>query len=92
MSLQTTLDLENWSLSDLYGSRVNQEPHISKMKIQMGGPLALVGRSSNGGSTQKDKGEKKKKKAFVVESEDEHSSEEEVGMKSMMKTLALITK
>ena len=48
MSLQTTLDLANWTLSDLYGSLVSQESQISIMKNQVGGPLALVGKASKG--------------------------------------------
>ena len=93
ISLQTTLDLENWSLPDLYGLHISQEAYSSKLKTQMGGPLELVGRSSEGWNIQKDEVEQnKKKKAFVAESDEEESSEEEMDMKSMMNTLSLITK
>ena len=91
MSLQTTLDLANWTLSDLYGSLVSQESHITVIKNQMGGPLTLVGKASEG-SSQKEK-IVKKKKALVVESKDkEDNSDGEVDMKSIMKSLALITR
>ena len=42
MSLQTTLDLGNWTLSDLFGSLISQESQITILKNQMGGPLTLV--------------------------------------------------
>ena len=69
MSFQETLDLANWTLSDVYGSLISQESQISLMKNQVGGPLALVGKTSEG-SSQKENGVKKKK-ALVVESDHE---------------------
>ena len=48
MSLQTTLDLAKWTLSDLYGSLVSQESQITIMKNHVGGPLALVGKAFEG--------------------------------------------
>jgi len=60
------------------------------MKRSVGGPLALVGEAFEG-SSQKEKATKKKK-ALVTESDDEEgNSEGEADLKSMMKTLALIT-
>ena len=90
MSFQTTLDLASWTLSDMYGSLISQQSQISQMKNQVGGLLDLVSKNSGEGS-QKEKG--KKKKALLVESEEEKEiSKGEVDMKSMMITLALITK
>ena len=61
------------------------------MKNQVGRPLTLVGKTSEG-SSQKEKAVKKKK-ALVAESDDEEgNSEGEDDLNIMMKTLALITR
>ncbi|KAI3758666.1 hypothetical protein L6452_06237 [Arctium lappa] len=68
MAMQATLDLDVWSISDLFGTLISQENRISKLSTSVGGPLALVGSASEG----KDKGKKdkaveeaqKKKKKF----------------------------
>jgi len=91
MSLQTTLDLANWILSDLFGSLISQESHITMMKNQVGGTLALVGKASEG-SSQKEKAGKKKKVLIVESDEEEDKSEGKVNMKSIMKSLALVTR
>ncbi|KAI3715214.1 hypothetical protein L6452_22186 [Arctium lappa] len=77
MSMQGTLDLDVWSISDLFGTLISQENRISKLTTSVGGPLALVGSASEG----KDKGKKdkaaedtqrkKKKKVLIAESESE---------------------
>ena len=91
MSLQTTLDLANWSLLDLYGSLISQESQIAIMKNQVGGLLALVGKASEG-SSQKERATMKKKASIAESDNEEGNSEGEAGLKSMMKTLALITR
>ena len=91
MSLQTTLDLDDWTLSDLFGSLISQESQISILKNQMGGPLALLSKASEE-SSQKVKAGKKKKVLIAQSDEEEDNSEEEVDMKSIMKSLALITR
>ncbi|KAJ9539138.1 hypothetical protein OSB04_031871 [Centaurea solstitialis] len=76
MSIQSTLDLEIWSLSDLYGTLVSQEPHGLKMKKHIGGPLALMGKAAEGNHSEKKRKEsklkiedKKKNKLLYVESD-----------------------
>jgi hypothetical protein len=94
MSMRATLDLEVWSLSDLFGSLASQESQVLQMRKNIGGPLALVAEGSNGsvkGKEVKKEEKKNKKKALLVNS-DESSDEDEVSMKEMMKTLALITR
>ena len=57
----------------------------------MGGPLAMVGKASKGSSRK----EKifRKKKAFEADSYDEEdNTDRDVDMKSIMKSLALITR
>ncbi|KAI3729859.1 hypothetical protein L6452_18530 [Arctium lappa] len=98
MSMQATLDLDVWSISDLFGTLISQENRISKLSTSVGGPLALVGCASEG----KDKGKKdkateeaqkkKKKKVLVAESESEEDSEEEIDTSALAKTLALMTR
>ena len=90
--MKATLDLEVWTLADLFGSLKSQEPQILQMKKGYGGPLALV---SEGGSEKdrepkKEEKEKKKKKVLIAESDE--SSEDEVSMQEMIKTLTLITR
>ncbi|KAJ9556832.1 hypothetical protein OSB04_011446 [Centaurea solstitialis] len=41
MSMRT-LDLEGWSLADVFGSLKGQEPQVMQMRRSYGGPLALV--------------------------------------------------
>ena len=48
MFLQTTLDLENWTLSNLYGSLIRQESQITIMKNQVREPLTLAGKVYEG--------------------------------------------
>ncbi|KAJ9552936.1 hypothetical protein OSB04_016981 [Centaurea solstitialis] len=47
MSMRATLDLEAWSLSDLFGSLASQESQV-QVKWSIGGPLALVAKGSGG--------------------------------------------
>jgi len=91
MSLQTTLDLANWTLSDLFGSLISQESQITILKNQIGGPLALVSKAPKE-SSQKEKSGKKKKVLISQSDEEEDNSEGEVDMKSIMKSLPLITR
>ncbi|KAJ9545507.1 hypothetical protein OSB04_025214 [Centaurea solstitialis] len=83
MSMQSTLDLEVWSLSDIYGTLVSQEPQVIRSKKQIGGPLAVVGRAAEtssgenkGKKEEKKKEEKKKKKVLFVESDGDSSKDE----------------
>ncbi|KAJ9546671.1 hypothetical protein OSB04_019214, partial [Centaurea solstitialis] len=79
MSMRTTLDLEGWTLSDVFGSLKSQENQVMQMKRR------------EGLEKKKDEKEKKKKKkVLVVESED--SSEDEPSMKDLVKALALMTR
>ncbi|KAI3707519.1 hypothetical protein L6452_26128 [Arctium lappa] len=78
MSMQATLDLDVWSISDLFGTLISQENRISKLATPVGGPLALK------------KKKKKKKKVLVAEIESEESSEEDIDMAALAKTLALM--
>ena len=89
MSMKATLDLEVWTLADLFGSLKSQEPQILQMKKGYGGPLALV---SEGKDREPKKEEKEKKKKKVLIAESDESSEDEVSMQEMIKTLALITR
>ena len=89
MSLQTTLDLAKWTMSDLFGSLISQESQITILKNQVGGHLALVGKAFDG-SSHKDKAGKKK--LLTVESDEDDNSEDEVDMKSIMKSVTLITR
>ncbi|KAJ9556456.1 hypothetical protein OSB04_011070 [Centaurea solstitialis] len=70
MSVKATLDLEAWTLADLFGSLKSQEPQLR----------------------EKDLRRRKIKKNKVLIAESDESSEEEVSMKEIMKTLALITR
>ncbi|KAJ9535092.1 hypothetical protein OSB04_un001832 [Centaurea solstitialis] len=93
MSMRATLDLESLYLANLYCSLASQDSLVQQVKRSIGGPLALVVEGSKDkGKEVKKYEKKKKKKVFFMESEDEMDSEEEVTMKEMMKTLALITK
>ena len=64
MSLQTTLDLDNWPLSDLFGTLMSQEAQICKTKTQIRGPLALIGRGSQDQFNKEKREGKKKKKGL----------------------------
>jgi len=61
MSMKATLDLEVWTLADLFGSLKSQEPQILQMKKGYGGPLALVSEGKDR-EPKKEENEKKKKK------------------------------
>ncbi|KAI3758996.1 hypothetical protein L6452_06569 [Arctium lappa] len=97
MSMQETLYLDVLSISDLFGTLISQENRISKFMAPVGGPLALVGNTTEvqdkgkKENTTKDVQKKKKKKVFVAESDSEESSEEEMDMAAIEKTLALMT-
>ncbi|KAJ9557065.1 hypothetical protein OSB04_011679 [Centaurea solstitialis] len=89
MSLRATLNLEAWSLSDLFGSLASQESQVLQVKRIIGGPLSLIVEGGSGKGKEVKK-EEKKKKALYIESDED--SDNEVSMKEMMKTLALITR
>ena len=91
MSMKATLDLQVWTLADLFGSLTSQEPQILQLKNSYGGPLALVTEGDPGKDREPKKEEKEKKKKKVLIAESDESSEDEVSMQKMMKTLALIT-
>ena len=95
MSMKAILDLETWTLADLFGSLMSQESQVMQMKRNLGGPLALVaedGCSGKGKEGKEVKKEKKKKKMVLIADSDQSSEEEEISMKEIMKTLALITR
>ncbi|KAI3701961.1 hypothetical protein L6452_27481 [Arctium lappa] len=98
MSMQDTLDLDVWSISELFGTLISQENRISKLMTPVGGPLALVGSTTEAQHRGKEKAtedaqrKKKKKKVLVAESESEEGSEEEIDMTALAKTLALMTR
>ncbi|KAI3665056.1 hypothetical protein L6452_43673 [Arctium lappa] len=98
MSMQATLDLDVWSISDLFRTLISQENRISKLMTPVGGPLALVGSTPESQDRGKEKAtedaqrKKKKKKVLVAESESEEGSEEEIDMDALAKTLALMTR
>ncbi|KAJ9539117.1 hypothetical protein OSB04_031850 [Centaurea solstitialis] len=70
MSMKATLDLEMWTLADLFGSLKSQEPQLLQLKKSYGGPLALVAEGGSAkdrepkkeekGEEEKEKGRKKK--------------------------------
>ncbi|KAI3718365.1 hypothetical protein L6452_19232 [Arctium lappa] len=95
----STLDLDVWSISDLFGTLISHENRIFKLTTPVGGPLALVGSASEGKDKEKKEKaaeeaqrKKKKKKVLVAESESEENSEEEIDMAALAKTFALMTR
>ncbi|KAJ9561843.1 hypothetical protein OSB04_007003 [Centaurea solstitialis] len=93
MSMRTTLDLEGWSLADVFGSQKGQNNQVMHMRRSYGEPLALVageGSQKKKEEKKEEKEKKKKKKVLVVESEE--SSEDEPSMKDLVKALALMTR
>ncbi|KAI3758655.1 hypothetical protein L6452_06224 [Arctium lappa] len=87
MSMQATLDLDVWSISDLFGTLISQENRISKLSTSVGGPLALVGSASEGkdkGREERDDrsrgyGEAKRKEWTEKPRQDERSGQESDG-------------
>ncbi|KAJ9544260.1 hypothetical protein OSB04_023967 [Centaurea solstitialis] len=93
MSMRTTLDLEGWSLADVFGSLKSQENQVMQMKRSYEGPLALVtgeGTEIKREEKKEEKEKKKKKKVLIAESEE--SSEEEISVKELAKAVALMTR
>ncbi|KAJ9552666.1 hypothetical protein OSB04_016711 [Centaurea solstitialis] len=87
------LDLEGWTLADVFGSLKSQENQVMQMKRSYGGPLALVagdGAKIKREEKKNEKEKKKKKKVLVAKSEE--SSEEEISMKELAKAVALMTR
>ncbi|KAJ9547258.1 hypothetical protein OSB04_019801 [Centaurea solstitialis] len=73
MSMRTTMDLEGWTLADVFGSLKSQENQVMQMKRSYRGPLALVageGTEIKWEEKQKEKEKKKKKKVLIAESEE----------------------
>ncbi|KAJ9566455.1 hypothetical protein OSB04_002421 [Centaurea solstitialis] len=91
MSMRTTLDLEGWSLANVFGSLKGKENQVMQMRRSYGGPLALVvGEGSEKKKKEKkEEKEKKKKKEESIEEQREGMSEkaakERKTSKGMMK-------
>ncbi|KAJ9552603.1 hypothetical protein OSB04_016648 [Centaurea solstitialis] len=93
MSMKATLDLEAWTLADLFGSLKSQELQVMQLRRSYGGPLALVvGEGSERKIKEKKEEKEKKNKKKVLIADSDESSEDEPSMKELVKALALMTK